>query len=330
MHQSPHLLKIFIIYSREDVNALLEFKKSLAPLERRGEIEVWYDGEIIAGQEWEKAIKKNLSIADIIVLFLSNDFFSSEYIEKEELRQALDRHDRGEAVVTPVVIRHCIWQEHPQIERLQVLPNNAHPVFSKKHWDDPDEAFVNVANGIAKIARAILKNRQLNDPETIQIKEELYTEAELKRRVGEEKGVANAMNNSAAKQLEKDIQLIKDYLADNNLTATATHSGLHYIITQEGTGGHPGLSSLVVVRYKGYLLDGTVFDRTNGSSTITFKVDSLIEAWKEGIMLLKDGAKGTFFSPSALAYGTKGVSGIPPNTVLVFEIELVGSKRRKT
>ena len=124
-------------------------------------------------------------------------------------------------------------------------------------------------------------------------------------------------------QLEIDIQKIKDYLADNNLTATQTASGLHYIITQEGTGSNPTLMSNVTVRYKGYLLDGTVFDETTGSETITFPLSNLITAWQEGIPLLKKGGKGTFFSPSGLAYGPNGVAGIPANSVLIFEIELV-------
>ena len=124
-------------------------------------------------------------------------------------------------------------------------------------------------------------------------------------------------------QLQIDIQKIKDYLAANNLTATETASGLHYIITQEGTGGNPTLQSNVTVRYKGYLLDGTVFDQTSGTSTVTFPLANLIQAWKEGIPLMKKGGKGTFFSPSALAYGPNGVPGIPGNSVLVFEIELV-------
>ena len=127
---------------------------------------------------------------------------------------------------------------------------------------------------------------------------------------------------SPEEQLEIDIQKIKDYLVANNLTATETPSGLHYIITQEGTGGNPTLSSNVTVKYKGYLLDGMVFDQTSGSATATFPLANLIPAWQEGIPLMKRGGKGTFFSPSALAYGPDGVPGIPGNSVLIFEIEL--------
>lgn len=128
---------------------------------------------------------------------------------------------------------------------------------------------------------------------------------------------------SPEEQLQEDIRIIKQYLADNNLTADSTTNGLHYIITQEGTGGHPSLQSTVTVKYKGYLTDGSVFDQTSGSKTAKFNLSGLIEGWQIGIPLLKKGGKGTFLLPSAIGYGPGGSSSIPPNSVLIFEIELV-------
>lgn len=122
---------------------------------------------------------------------------------------------------------------------------------------------------------------------------------------------------------ESDMEKIEDYLAKNNLVAQSTASGLYYIITQEGTGDHPTLQSTVKVRYKGYRLNGDVFDQTSGTSTATFPLTQLILGWQEGIPLLKKGGKGTFFCPSDLAYGSQQVGDIPPNSVLIFEIELV-------
>ena len=125
-------------------------------------------------------------------------------------------------------------------------------------------------------------------------------------------------------QLQADIKKIKDYLADHNLTAQSTASGLHYIITTPGTGGHPTLTSMVSVNYIGKLLKNeNVFDQTTGTPR-TFLLENLIEGWKEGIPLLQRGGKGTFFVPSALGYGPNGSGGdIPANAPLIFEIELV-------
>ena len=122
---------------------------------------------------------------------------------------------------------------------------------------------------------------------------------------------------------KSDMEKIEDYLADNNLTATSTPSGLYYIITAEGSGGHPNLNSTVTVRYKGYRLNGKVFDETVGTDTATFPLKNLIQGWQEGIPLLQKGGKGTFFVPSDLGYGAQQVGDIPANSVLIFEIELV-------
>ncbi|MCU0346785.1 MAG: FKBP-type peptidyl-prolyl cis-trans isomerase [Saprospiraceae bacterium] len=127
---------------------------------------------------------------------------------------------------------------------------------------------------------------------------------------------------SAEEQLKTDIKKIEDYLADNNLTAQSTASGLHYIIEEEGTGGHPSATSEVTVNYKGYFLDGGVFDQTNGTP-ITFSLQNVIEGWTEGIPLFKKGGKGKLFIPSALAYGNSGQGSIPGRTVIAFDVELV-------
>lgn len=205
--QNP--LNTFIIYAREDKDALLELKKQLIPLERSRQIALWYDGEIVPGEEWEKAIKTRLETADIILLLLSSDFFASDYIEKEELRAALARHERAEAVVAPVIVRHCLWQAHPEIEKLQVLPDNAFPVYSKKNWDSPDEAFANVAAGIARIAKskvevAVERQRQMEAEK--QRKEE---EARKKREEEEEAAREKHEEEEFARIFMSDMVLVK-------------------------------------------------------------------------------------------------------------------------
>ncbi len=128
---------------------------------------------------------------------------------------------------------------------------------------------------------------------------------------------------SPEEQLQEDIAKIEQYLKDKGLTAQTTASGLHYIITQEGTGSHPTLQSTVVVKYKGYFLDGSVFDQTSGSNTIDFPLTNVITGWQECIPLLKASGKGTFLIPSGLCYGPEGRGSIAPNTPLAFDVELV-------
>lgn len=144
--------KLFIIYSREDQQALMDLKAHLRPLEKNGDLMIWYDGEIVPGQDWSKAIKMQITVADIILLLISKDFFNSEYIEKEELTKALKRHKNGKAIVVPVIIKHCLWEVYPEISTLQVLPKDGKAISS---WTDVDEAFSDVARGVQKLIKVI-------------------------------------------------------------------------------------------------------------------------------------------------------------------------------
>ena len=129
--------------------------------------------------------------------------------------------------------------------------------------------------------------------------------------------------NDGPDQRVVDEELIEKYLDENQLTAERHSSGLYYIIEEPGTGGNPNVNSEVLVKYKGYLLDGTVFDQTPGSESTTFFLFQVIQGWQIGIPLLKKGGKGTFFIPSGLAYGPRPQVAIPANSVVIYETELV-------
>jgi FKBP-type peptidyl-prolyl cis-trans isomerase len=129
-------------------------------------------------------------------------------------------------------------------------------------------------------------------------------------------------------QIAVDRLLLEEYVAAQNLQDVKIDpSGLYYAIEEPGTGVQPNISDEIEVRYKGYLLDGTVFDQTEMGKTAVFYLGSLISGWQVAIPLLKEGGKGTFIIPSHLAFGSKGAGSlISPDEVLVFEIELVDVK----
>ncbi|MCI9846289.1 FKBP-type peptidyl-prolyl cis-trans isomerase [Flavobacterium pectinovorum] len=114
---------------------------------------------------------------------------------------------------------------------------------------------------------------------------------------------------------------ITDYLSKNNLTAQKTSTGLHYIITEEGTGKQPTLQSNVTFTYKGSLTDGTVFDRS--TSEVTFPLSRLILGWQQGLPHFKEGGSGILFIPAHLGYGSVDLQNIPGGSVLIFEIKLI-------
>lgn len=120
--------------------------------------------------------------------------------------------------------------------------------------------------------------------------------------------------------LDKDI--IEQYIEDNDLTASSTSSGLHYVITSIGTGNHPTAFNDVTVRYTGKFTDNQLFDQSSELGA-TFNLQHVIKGWTEGIPLFKEGGEGILILPSKLAYGPNGNSSIPPNSVLVFDVKLL-------
>ncbi|PHR97673.1 MAG: peptidylprolyl isomerase [Leeuwenhoekiella sp.] len=125
-----------------------------------------------------------------------------------------------------------------------------------------------------------------------------------------------------AEAFARNQEEIAAYLEANDLTAQTTSSGLHYIITEEGTGESPTATSTVKVNYKGYFLNNSVFDQTT-TTPAEFNLSNVITGFSEGIRLMKTGGKATLFLPAKLAYGAFGNARIPSNTALIFDVELI-------
>jgi FKBP-type peptidyl-prolyl cis-trans isomerase FkpA len=123
-------------------------------------------------------------------------------------------------------------------------------------------------------------------------------------------------------QTEIDNEIILQYIADNELDAMNIGSGLYYVNEETGTGENPDPSSTVRVAYSGYFTNGTVFDESNAEG-ITFGLNQVIQGWTMGIPFFKEGGSGKLLIPSELAYGSSPRSGIPANSVLIFDIHLI-------
>lgn len=146
------------------------------------------------------------------------------------------------------------------------------------------------------------------------MQQEVRTRLEAKRKVQGEK---NKIEGEA-------------FLKSNatNAGVVTLPSGLQYKIITEGTGDMPKSNDTVTVNYRGRLIDGTEFDSSySRNQPATFALNRVIKGWTEGMQLMKVGSKFELFLPSNLAYGETG-SGmkIPPNTTLIFEVELLAIK----
>ena len=141
----------------------------------------------------------------------------------------------------------------------------------------------------------------------------------------------DSISRTASEQLAFDISRIKGYLKENNLTGfTETSSGLHYKIVENGLGIFPQLADTLYVHYVGQFLDGAEFDKSNSDLPFEFILGQgvVIQGWEEGLPLIDKKGSGILILPSTLGYGKKppSSSAIPPNSVLVFSIDLVDIK----
>ncbi|MGQ0740860.1 MAG: FKBP-type peptidyl-prolyl cis-trans isomerase [Alphaproteobacteria bacterium] len=104
-------------------------------------------------------------------------------------------------------------------------------------------------------------------------------------------------------------------------------SGLQYRVIKSGSGRTPETTDMVVVTYKGWLIDKTVFDQTSPGQTAEFPAGKLIPGWVEALSLMKEGDEWELVIPSNLAYGERGAGDvIPPNQTLVFRMALIEVK----
>lgn len=151
-------------------------------------------------------------------------------------------------------------------------------------------------------------------------------------RVGQEqmaasfKVIREIMQAEAAAKAEEAAGAGLTYLAENGQRdgVTTLPSGLQYEVLTAGEGAQPSREDQVRTHYHGTLIDGTVFDSSyDRGEPAEFPVGGVIPGWTEALQLMKAGSKWRLHVPSELAYGAQGVGGIPPHSVLVFDVELL-------
>jgi FKBP-type peptidyl-prolyl cis-trans isomerase len=152
------------------------------------------------------------------------------------------------------------------------------------------------------------------------------TLTELKRRI-----VATEQAGREA-LAAKNLAAAKAFLEANRTKegVTTLPSGLQYKVLEAGTGPKPAATDTVTVHYRGRLIDGTEFDSSYGrNEPARFALNRVIKGWTEALQLMGEGSKWELYVPPDLAYGERGAgTRIPPQSALVFEVELIEAKAK--
>ncbi|WP_291131768.1 TIR domain-containing protein [Flavobacterium sp. UBA7682] len=165
-------LKAFISYSKYDgescednINYLKEFKTTLAPLSNRFNnlIETWDDTCLIAGDQWDDEIKNQLNSCDIIFLLVSSHFLDTPYIVNVELSNAIERHEKKECIVVPIVIKACGWKDIPILKKINGIPRKGGNISAWKNnrsWTSRDDAWYHAYQEISKLITKFKNEKQ--------------------------------------------------------------------------------------------------------------------------------------------------------------------------
>jgi hypothetical protein len=187
-------VEVFFSYSHKDEPFREQLETHLSMLKRQGLIKPWHDRMITAGDEWKGQIDDNLNAADIVLLLVTANFLASDYCYDIEMTRAIERHEIGEAHVVPIILTPVEGWIHSPFAKLQVLPKDGKPVTK---WEDRDEAFVNVAQGIRRAIELLPRSKSMEQPVLKQ--DELFTEG-----IETVLAMTSGLSNSKRRRLEQE------------------------------------------------------------------------------------------------------------------------------
>jgi hypothetical protein len=140
-------MKAFISYSHQDATMLSHFHKHLAQLKRDNILEAWTDEAIPAGGKIDKKVSAALNNSGLFLALLSPDYIDSRYCYEKEFEKALEREDKGEMIIVPVILQPCDWHNTP-FQQFKALPKDGKPVSS---WENINTAFLDVVQELRRL-----------------------------------------------------------------------------------------------------------------------------------------------------------------------------------
>ncbi len=215
-------------------------------------------------------------------------------------------------------------------EPAPAVPAAAAPAGESAKWTNDQKASYLIGQQMGKRLKPFAKD--LDVALIIRSIEDTFADKPSVVPAGEEQAVMQAfqegMQAKESKRAEGRVAENTKWLADNAKKPgiTTTASGLQYQVLTKGAGKQAAMGKTVTVHYTGTMLDGTVFDSSvarGEPADFPLNPGGLIQGWLEAIPMMKEGDKWKLFIPSDLAYGAQGNQGIAPNSLLIFEVELI-------
>src|ERR1700692_1796339 len=126
---TPTPTRVFISYSRHDREYKDQLVRQLMVLERQGLLATWSDERIELGADWHSELLDALSSVSVVILLITANFLTSEFILREEVPRALEQRRASGVKVIPVYCRPCAWEAVPWLARIQIWPRSAQPLW---------------------------------------------------------------------------------------------------------------------------------------------------------------------------------------------------------
>lgn len=179
-------LKTFIIYARADEDYKKQLLLHLRPLVNSRLLEVWHDGNILPGEDWEKAIKKELKSSELVIVLVSVHSLNSDFIQTKELRMALEQLDAGLNRVVPILVSPCAWRWDPIVSRLQALPLAPQVgLLAVSEWTNANLAWTSAVEQIGSMVQEVLEKRNKTKSQLQEKEERIVWEEERTRLVNQ-------------------------------------------------------------------------------------------------------------------------------------------------
>lgn len=154
------MAQVFFSYSHDDESYRDRLEKHLAMLRNQGLIKVWHDRRIDAGSDVDNSINADLNKADVVLLMVSASFLASTYCYSREMARAMERHERHETVVIPVIVHPCDWHPAP-FGKLLAAPKDGKPIST---WPNAEEAYADITRQVRNVVERLNVNIPLLRP----------------------------------------------------------------------------------------------------------------------------------------------------------------------